>query len=125
MARVGFVFRFTVHDVFHLRVLSTTRGVEATSKRDLVFVRRSWSRWFRRCAGLGATGLPIFACGLGSTSSTGPTTQQLHALAYHAQLRSLLPGLLVIPSVHLQTAFDENRPSFLQVFTGDLRETRP
>src|SRR5256886_14071399 len=49
----------------------------------------------------------------------------MHALANDAQPCSLLPGLLVLPAVHLQTAFDENWPSFLQVFAGDLSQACP
>ena len=36
-----------------------------------------------------------------------------------------MSGLLVVPRIHLQTAFDENRPSFFQVFTSNLSEARP
>jgi hypothetical protein len=36
-----------------------------------------------------------------------------------------LPGLFVVPSVHLQTAFDENWPPLFQIFASDFCEARP
>src|SRR5437899_170420 len=61
----------------------------------------------------------------GSGSSTGTTAQQLHGLAHYTQSCSLLPGLFVVPGVHLQAALDKHWPSFLQIFTCNLRKARP
>src|SRR6476646_7294791 len=85
----------------------------ATSKRNLVFVRFGRRRFFRRCAGLSA-----FPGCFGSPWR--PTAEQLHVVGYHAQTRSLLPGLLVVPRGHLQPPFDENRSAFFQVLAGNL-----
>src|SRR6476646_2432614 len=85
----------------------------ATSKRNLVFVRFGRRRFFRRCAGLSA-----FPGGFGS--AWRPTAEQLHVVGYHPQTCSLLSGLLVVPRVHLQPPFDENRSAFFQVLAGNL-----
>src|SRR6266550_3615126 len=93
----------------------------ATLKWDLVLVGLGACWWFGRCAGL-----PIFPSRLaGSASSSGTTAQQLHGLAHYTQSRSLLPGLFVVPGIHLQAALDKHGPSFLQIFTCNLRKARP
>src|SRR4029077_2071567 len=58
-------------------------------------------------------------------SAWRPTAEQLHVVGYHAETRSLLPGLLVVPRVHLQPPFDENRSAFFQVLASDLRCSSP
>src|SRR5438067_2028429 len=74
------------------RKLSTS--LCSTSKRNLVFVWFGTRRFFRRRAGL-----PALSGRLGP--SWRPTSEQLHVLGHHAQARSLLSGLLVVPTVHL------------------------
>src|SRR5262245_57562759 len=93
--------------------------LEETLKRDFVFVRFGWARRFRRCAGL-----PTFSGRIGR-SSWRPGSEKLHILGHYAQARSLLPSLLVVPSIHLQPTFDENRSAFFQILAGDLRRSSP
>src|SRR5205823_12318611 len=70
------------------------RVYKKTLKRNLVFVWFGTRRFFGRRAGL-----PALSSGLGT--SWRPTSEQLHVLGHHAQARSLLSGLLVVPTVHL------------------------
>src|SRR5207302_10582318 len=60
-----------------------------------------------------------------ATACTGRTAEQLHRFADHPQLAPLLCALFVVPSIQLETAFDENRPALLQIFAGDFSKTRP
>src|SRR5262245_17568451 len=87
-------------------------------KRNLVFVRFGRRRFFRRCAGL-----PVFSGGVGP--ARWPASEQLHVLSHYAQTRSLLSGLLVVPGVHLQSPFDEDRSAFFQVLAGNLGCSSP
>src|SRR5205814_304989 len=71
-----------------------------------------------------------FSAGFGAfrraTTRAGRTTaKQLHGFANYAQLAPLLPALFVVPCVQLKTAFDKNRPAFLQIFAGDFGKPRP
>src|SRR4029453_9210425 len=59
------------------------------------------------------------------SSAWRSTSEQLHVLSHHAQTRSLLSGLLVVPRVHLEPSFDENRSAFFQVLAGNLRCSSP
>src|SRR6202011_3406201 len=60
-----------------------------------------------------------------ATRAWWAAAKKLHGFADHPQLASLLSTLFVVPRVELKTAFDENRPTFLQIFAGDLSEPRP
>src|SRR5438445_9219221 len=95
------------------------RVYKKTLKWNFVFVRLASRRCFRRCAGL-----PAFSARVGR-SAWRPSSEQLHVLGHHAQARSLLPGLLVVPTVHLQPPFNANRSAFFQVLAGDLRCSSP
>lgn len=52
-------------------------------------------------------------------------TQELHLLADDTEACALLSGLLILPRVHLQTAFDENGAAFVEVFTGEFCQLGP
>ena len=80
---------------------------------NLVFVWLWARRLFRW-----RTRLPAFSARVAST--WGSTSEQLHVLGHHAQACSLLAGLFVVPRIHLQPPFNENRSAFFQVFTGNL-----
>src|SRR5215472_10596581 len=95
---------------------NATRGVASTRKNsegNLVFVWFGGGRFFRRCARL-----PAFSGRVASTRR--PTSEQLHVLGDHTQACSLLSGLLVVPRVHLEAPFDENRSALFQVLAANL-----
>jgi hypothetical protein len=62
--------------------------------------------------------LPTFSGHVGS--ARGPTSEQLHVLGHHAQSRSFLPSLLVVPRVHLQPPFNKNWSALFQILAGNL-----
>src|SRR6266446_6758898 len=100
------------------------------SERNFVLVRLGRCGGFRRNCGWFAAGarLSIFIgrfCGTARPGATRPAAEQLHRFANDAKPGSFLPSLLVVPGVHLQTAFDENRPALFQIFARDLGQPRP
>src|SRR4030095_9308212 len=84
-----------------------------TLKRNLVLVRFGRRRFFRRC-----TGLPAFSDRV--ASSRRPASEQLHVLSHHAQARSFLPSLFVVPRIHLQPPFNKNWSALFQILAGNL-----
>jgi hypothetical protein len=80
-------------------------------------------RWWDSFAA-GATTSSIFVSWF-SARATGTATQQLHTFAYNPEFSSLLTGLLVVPAIHLEAAFDENGSSFPQIFASDLGQPSP
>src|SRR5437773_192840 len=97
------------------------------SKRDFVVVRLGWGRGFGWWCGWPCRRTRSFVASFGGPScgSTRPAAEKLHRLANDAQFRSLLAALLIVPGVKLQTPLNKNWPTFFQIFTGDLGETRP
>src|SRR6266478_1434174 len=97
------------------------------SKRDFVVVRLGWDRALGRWCGwpCGRTRSFVASFGGAARGSARPAAEKLHRLANDTQFRSLLATLLIVPSVKLQTPLNKNRPTFFQIFTGDLGETRP
>jgi len=85
---------------------------------NLVFVWLWARRLFRW-----RTRLPAFSARVAST--WGSTSEQLHVLGHHAQACSLLAGLFVVPRIHLQPPFNENRSAFFQVLASHLRCSSP
>src|ERR1043166_2776948 len=84
-------------------------GVASTNlKRNLVLVRFGWLSRFGWRAGFAAARL---ALGFRPFARRGgwAAAEQLHGFADDAQLAAFLAGLFVIPSVHLQSAFDKHR----------------
>src|SRR5438876_11203659 len=97
------------------------------SKRDFVVVRLAWGRGLGRWCGWPCGRPRSFVASFGGPScgTTRPAAEKLHRLANDTQFRSLLATLLIVPSVKLQTPLNKNRPTFFQIFTGDLGEPRP
>src|SRR5713101_1195462 len=97
----------------------------ANSERNFVLVRLGRCGGFRRSCRWFAAGtrLSIFIGRLRGTARPGTTrsaAEQLHRFANDAKSGSFLPSLLVVPGVHLQTAFDENGAALFQIFARDL-----
>src|SRR5207248_3031810 len=96
-------------------------------KRNLVVVRLGWGAGFRWRSRFTRTRFSsCFGAFRRAPARAGRTTaKQLHGFANYAQLAPLLPALFVVPCVQLKTAFDKNRPAFLQIFAGDFGKPRP
>lgn len=116
-----------------------------------VVVLLSWSRtgcgtllwrWTLGWAGCGAivaattspsptaattTGIATFfiTAAASGTITTLRAAEELHAFAHDTEAGALLASLLVLPGVHLQTAFNEHRSAFVQILASQLCEFRP
>jgi hypothetical protein len=60
-----------------------------------------------------------------ATSVITFSTEHRHVFADNPQFAAFLAGFPIIPGIKLQATFDQNRPTFCEVFTGDFRSASP
>src|SRR5256714_12733537 len=84
---------------------------DTISDRNLVFVRFGGRRSFRRGRGPAARARSGFFISATTAAATRATAEELETFADNFQFAALLPRLFVVPSVELQTPFDENGAS--------------